>query len=109
MSGGGGSGGPGGGFDPSAVQTPCGDLRFKTTITSPQPAASSLQVEDVLVVALETEPRPVIRLFDQAGNLIGSVAAHLPDLLRCTQEGFPYEAEVLEIDGGQIKIEVRPA
>lgn len=109
MSGGGGGGGPGGGFEPNAVQTPCGELRFRTSVSSPQPAASTLAVGDILGVVLETEPRPVVRLVDSASKVVGSVVGHLPDLLRCIQEGLSYEAEVLEINGGQIKVQIRPA
>lgn len=109
MSGGGSSGGPGGGFGPRDDRTPCDQLRFKTSIASPQPAADALNVGDVLQVVLRSGPRVVIHLVDGDGNVVGSLITRIPDLLRCIQDGFSYEAEVEGIDGGDIQLDVRPA
>lgn len=108
MSGGGGSGGPGGGFGPSDDRTPCDQLIFQTSIASPQPAADNLEVGDVLQVVLTSTPRVVINLVDRNGDLVGSLITRIPDLLRCIQDGFSYEAHVKEIDGGDFQVEVRP-
>lgn len=109
MSGGGGSGGPGGGFGPSDDRTPCDQLTFKTSIASPQPAADNLDVGDVLRVVLNPGPPVVINLVDGDGNAVGSLITHIADLLRCIQDGFSYEADVQEINGGDFQVEVRPA
>jgi hypothetical protein len=108
VSGGGGGGGPGGGFG-GGDDTPCDQLRFRTSIASPQPAASELKVGDVLRVELSSGPPAVIHLVDSNGNVVGSLISRVADLLRCIQDGFDYEAEVMEINGGGIAVDVRPA
>jgi hypothetical protein len=109
VSGGGGSGGPGGGFGPRDDRTPCDQLRFRTSIASPQPAASDLEVGDVLEVVLRSGPRVAIDLIDSSSDVVGSLITHIADLLRCIQDGFSYEAEVKEIDGGDVRVDVRPS
>lgn len=109
MSGGGGGGGPGGGFGPSDDHTPCDQLRFQTSIASPQPAADNLAVGDVLRVVLGSGPPMAIDLIDGSDNVVGSLITRIADLLRCIQDGFSYEAEVKQMNGGNIQIEVRPA
>ncbi len=108
MSGGGGGGGPGGGFGPRDERIPCDQLWFETSIASPQPTANDLSVGDVLQVVLSSGPPPVIQLIDGAGDVVGSLITRIADLLRCIQDGFNYEAEVKEINGGDIQVDVRP-
>jgi hypothetical protein len=109
VSGGGGGGGPGGGFGPSDDRTPCDQLRFRTSVASPQPAADDLKVGDVLQVELNPGPPVVIHLVDSDGNVVGSLITRIADLLRCIQDGFSYEADVKEINGGDFQVDVRPA
>lgn len=109
MSGGGGSGGPGGGFGPRDDRTPCEELRFETSVASPQPAAANLSVGDILEVVLRSGPPPAIDLVDGKGDVVGSLIIRIADLLRCLQDGFTYEAEVKQVNGGDIRVEVRPA
>lgn len=109
MSGGGGGGGPGGGFGPRDDRTPCDQLRFQTSIASPQPATDDLAVGDLLQVVLSSGPPVVIHLIDSSGDVVGSLISRIADLLRCIQDGFSYEAEVKQINGGNIQIDVRPA
>lgn len=109
MSGGGGGGGPGGGFQPRQERTPCDQLRFATSIASPQQAAGYLSVGDMLQVQLSSGAAQSIDLVGQSGNVVGSIITHIPDLLRCIQDGYSYEADVLSVNGGMIRVEVRPA
>lgn len=109
MSGGGGSGGPGGGFEPPHERTPCDHLKFRTSVASPQPAAEEADVGDVLTVELKSGPPVVIHLVDGDGNTVGSLITRIPDLIRCIQDGFSYEADVKEVNGGDMQVEVRPA
>lgn len=109
MSGGGGGGGPGGGFGPTDDRTPCDQLKFRTSVASPQPAAGNLNVGDVLRVVLKPGPPVVIHLIDEDDNAVGALITRIADLLRCIQDGFSYEAEVKQINGGDFDVEVRPA
>lgn len=107
MSGGGGGGG-GGGFTPRDRETPCDQLRFSTTIASPQPASSNLSVGDILDVQLNSGPPQSIDLVDPGGSVVGAIVTRTTDLVRCLQDGFRFEAEVQSINGGEIRIVVRP-
>lgn len=108
MSGGGGSGGPGGGFSPPDDGTPCDQLRFRTSVASPQPVANNISIGDVLEVVLHSGPPAAIHLVNGDGSVVGSLITRIADLLRCIQDDFSYEAEVTEVDGGDIQVEVRP-
>ncbi|MFL5897647.1 MAG: hypothetical protein ACJ76D_04175 [Solirubrobacterales bacterium] len=109
MSGGGGGGGPGGGFEPAGDRTPCDQLKFRTSVASPQPAADALNNGDVLRVVLEPGPPVVIHLVDGNGDVVGSLITRVADLLRCIQDGFSYEADVRVINGGDFQVDVRLA
>lgn len=109
MSGGGGGGGPGGGFQPDPAPTPCDQLRFTTSIASPQPAAANLSIGDVLQLQLRSGTARSIDVVDQSGAVVGSIISRIADLLRCIQQGVDFEAEVLSTNGGDIRVEVRPA
>lgn len=109
MSGGGGSGGPSGGFGSSEARTPCEDLAFRAPIASPQPPALTLSVGDVLAVSLAPGPPAAINLLTSDGDIAGSLITRITDLLRCIQAGHSYEAEVVTINGGDARVDVRPA
>lgn len=110
MSGGGGSGGgPGGGFDPGGPQTPCDELEFRTSIASPQAAAADLEIEEELVVVLVSGPPASINLEREGGETVGSLTSRVPELLRCLQQGVQFAAVVESVDGGDIRVRVRPA
>lgn len=115
MSGGGGGGdGGGGGFgfpDQSAAGVSCADLRFDVVLSDPIPAVvEDLDVGDVLEVELQTEPHRRIAVLDDEGDVAGAIATQQFDrLLECLQAGEEYEAEVLSIEGGAIRVDVRHA
>ena len=111
MSGGGGGGGRGGGFASGGEQADCGALRFTAALQSVQPdAVANLSVDEILTVALRTDGHPpVIEARTAAGVVVGAIIQRVPDLLRCIQDGYNYVAEVLEIDGGHVRVAVRAA
>jgi hypothetical protein len=39
--------------------------------------------------------------------LVGALIQRVPELLRCLQQGFEYVAEVISIDEGYVRVEVR--
>lgn len=112
MSGGGGGGGQGGpGFPDQGDPVPCEDLEFTTALSDPIPEViEGLQEGAELSIELQTEPRRRIAAVTAAGELAGSIATQQFDrLLDCLQAGHNYEAEILTIDGGAIRVRVRPA
>lgn len=109
------SGGGGGDYDvgpgPGGPGAPgsCDTLRFRTSLVSPDPAVvASLNVGDRLTLAQEAADQPVLAL--HGSDVAGSVAGvQLATLLRCITEGFLYEAEVVQISGGSVEVEVKLA
>lgn len=106
MSGSGGGGGGGGGGVPDTQ--PCDTLKFTILVSSPQPAAvATLKVGDVLEIDVAQRGAQVVVRVLQAGTLVGGLAG--PDATRlrnCIDAGHDYQAEVLSINGGQVRVEV---
>ena len=109
MSGGGGGGG-GPSFPEQGDPVDCEELAFDATLSDPIPGVvDDLQEGDVLVVELRTEPRR-ISVVDENGREAGAIATQQWDrLLECLQLGNEYEADVLSVDGGAVRVRVRPA
>jgi hypothetical protein len=103
-----GSGGGGPDFTPSP-EVDCEGLAFEAAIASPQPAAvSGLSVGDVLIVDFDTSGgRNTVLLRTSQGDEAGALISRLAELLRCLQQGESYEAEIADIDGGDITVNVR--
>lgn len=109
MSGSSGSGGGGGGVPDT--QPSCSDLKFTILVSSPQPAAvAALKPGDVLNIdVVQRGAQMVVRVL-QNGVLVGGLAG--PDATRlrnCIEDGHMYQAEVLSITGGQVRVEVTHA
>lgn len=107
MSGGGGGGGD---FPPPSREIDCTQLSFETTLDSPQPGVESLAVGEVLDVDLREEDgvRNIAAL-KKSGELMGSITTHLTELLRCIQSGHNFEAEVLDVEDGAVRVRVQAA
>jgi hypothetical protein len=101
------SGGGGGGGVPD-TQPSCNDLKFTILVSSPQPAAvAALKVGDVLDIDVAQRGAQVVVRVLQNGTLVGGLAG--PDATRlrnCIEDGHDYQAEVLSITGGQVRVEV---
>lgn len=104
LGGGGGSGG-GGGDDPCAISHPA-------PINSPNPVVvSRLSIGDLLDVVLTgTLPRRVLEVWRPAGGTAGSLThrGHLA-LIRCIETGNRYQAEVIQITGGAVIVQIERA
>jgi len=107
MSGRNGGGGGGGGGVPD-IQPSCDALKFSILVSSPQPAAvAALKIGDVLDVDVaQLGAQMVVRVL-QNGTLVGGLAG--PDATRlrnCIEEGHDYQAKVLSVTSGQVRVEV---
>jgi hypothetical protein len=88
----------------------CGTIKFETDLASPQPnVVYTLSVGDVLAVELDTTgARVVVAAVTQLGVTAGSIATRAAQLIRCIRAGYSYAAEVLEINGGIVRVRVAP-
>lgn len=87
----------------------CADLKFSTTIASPDPdGIGALTPGDVLDVALLEEGGvAIIGVVDDDGSLIGSIVSDRAAQLReCLQRGFAFQAEVESVDGGAVRVRI---
>lgn len=75
---------------------------------SPDPKVlKSLRTGNKLTLAQEAEDEPLLALHE--GKVAGSISGvRLDTLLKCISEGFEYEAEVLQVSGGTVEVEVKP-
>jgi len=99
-------GGGGGGISDTAPS--CSSLRFTAQVTSPQPAAVAiLQVGETLHIDVAQMGGQVVVRVHKNGQLVGGLAG--PDatkLRNCIGDGHNYQAKVLSINGGQVRVEV---
>jgi hypothetical protein len=99
------SDGPWGGSSASG----CESLRLDRFLEAPVPGAvDALHVGDVLDVVLREEQPLLVVAIDEAGQEVGGI---LPtgQLIECLRRGFRFEAEVKNLNGGAVQIEVRAA
>lgn len=97
---------------PGGESTKCGDLKFRATVESVQPsAADTLSVGDILTVELAaTSTGPAVVQLQRADSaVVGAIVTRVHELIRCIQDGYAYVAEVIEIDGGNVRVQIRPA
>lgn len=98
-----------GGPRPQDPGTSCDELTFEADLASPkEEAVSQLAEGDILDVLLERVGEAPIVNVRVNGDLVGSLVSHLPELIRCLQEGNDFVAEIKEIDDGKVSVEVRP-
>lgn len=69
---------------------------------------SSLEVGNVLSVDLQRTPVRAIVVRDASGAVVGALTTRVRELLRCLQQQVDFEAEVLSINGGDVRVAVRP-
>jgi hypothetical protein len=88
----------------------CSEFVEKTPLSSPKPAIlKKLEKGDVLDVVLQKHrdsPSTVVAAKDTeiAGSII---SARSPQLIRCLERGFEFEAEIVQLEGGLCTVQVR--
>ncbi len=83
----------------------------RTVLNSPNPAVvAGLNVGDVLLVELETQPRSRLVAKTADGATAGAITStSIVDIIECIQNGSAYVAEVLAVNAGKVEIEIRLA
>jgi len=111
--GGGPAGGGQGGGAPG--QEVCEALVFEARLRNvDSDELAHVNIGDVLTVVFESNPAPHVAVFRRmpdgglAGTPVGALVERLVELLPCL-EILEFESEVLEIDGGNTRVRVRPA
>ncbi|GAB1081518.1 hypothetical protein I6M45_21650 [Shewanella algae] len=101
------SGSGGSYFGPSSSTTSCEALQFVTQLASPKAQViAELNVDDILdVVFQHGSVQVVVALWhgDEAG---GIVDPNLVQLRNCMNQGEQFQAKVLALSGGQVRLRV---
>lgn len=102
-----GSPGPSGGgmFSGGPESDDCSALRLGDSVSSPDPSFTFV-VGVILDVVLNPGPPVTVSLL-RHGTRVGSLHP-LPALVRCLNQGVPFQAEVLSASGGDIRVRVEP-
>ena len=91
---------------------PCERLEFDARLRSVDPAQlEEVDVGEVLAVALYEATRPVVgvfRLTSSSDGPLGVLSERLSELVPCLSL-LDFEADVLSITGGDVRVHVRPA
>lgn len=101
-----GSGGGGWREEPS---NSCATLQQQTTLNSPVASVlATLTVGDVLAVRVRKAGVAVVVEAIHKGRTAGSITSSIIQLLaQCVSEGHEYVAEVLDVQGGACRVQVR--
>lgn len=106
-----GSGGGGGGRSISEDDIACEDLKFEAQIASPVAAAvSALRVGDVLAVTVaNTGGTQQVEVYHGAQLVGGLLANRVSRLRECILNGSAFNAAVISVSGGQVRVRVEHA
>lgn len=86
----------------------CSKINFDTAINSPKPQIiSRLKKGDILQVDLREDRAKTFIAVLHKDEIAGSITERIDRLASCIREGYTFVAEVLSIDGGKIKINIR--
>lgn len=96
------------GWKPTAPSNSCERVAFRAIINSPQPnIVPRLTTGDILDVKLQTTPTITV-IAELAGTVVGALTGtRVNDLVNCIQNGYQYEATVIDIVGGKCTVDVR--
>lgn len=101
------SGSGGSYLGPSTPTNSCETLQFDTQLASPKASVVvQLNVGDILDIAFATTGHQVVialRNGAEAGSIVHSL---LTQLRNCMTQGEQYQARVLQVSGGQVRLRV---
>lgn len=96
--------GAGGGTGGSAISS-CRNVNQYVDLVSPKPAIENISEGDVLRVVIRGESVLVVTEDREPVGAISEIWTG--DLIDCIEQGYSYEAEVLVLDGGTCRVNVR--
>ncbi len=101
------SGSGGSYLGPSEPTTSCATLQFDTQLASPKAQVVALiQPNHTLDIAFAPTGNQVVCALWQ-GQEVGSIVdPHLNQLRNCMNQGEQYQARVLHVSGGQVRVRV---
>lgn len=88
----------------------CEDLKQHSTLTGPEPEnVESLSIGELLEIKLITKGnREILVVEDEDGNEIGTLThSGRENLIECINKGYIYVAEIWNIDGGSVDVNIR--
>lgn len=86
----------------------CASLRFDTQLASPKAqVVAQLQVGDVLDIAFGQGGNQIVVALWNSVEAGGIVDPHLNQLRNCMNQGEQFQARVLSITGGQVRVRVQ--
>jgi hypothetical protein len=93
-------------------QTPAGldacVLQFTTVLASPDPdTVTELEVGELLDLVKVDQPIRGVVAERYTGDMVGAITRDIALLRRCIDDGVTYEAEVRQVVGGSVTVEVR--
>lgn len=101
------SGSGGSYLGPSTPTTTCSSLQFDTQLASPKaPVVAQLSVNNILDIAFAPTGHQVVIALWNGAEAGGIVDPHLNQLRNCMTQGEQYQARVLQVSGGQVRIRV---
>lgn len=93
---------------PSNPASSCAALQFDTQLASPKASVvANLTVNDILDIALSqsANQQAIVALWNGA-EAGGIVDPHLSQLRNCMSQGDQYQARVLNVGGGQVRLRI---
>lgn len=88
--------------------TSCATLRFDTQLASPKAAVvAQLSPGDILDVVFSQTNQQIVVAEWQGAEAGSIVDQRLTQLRNCLNQGEQFEAEVLQVGGGQVRVRVR--
>lgn len=102
------SGSGGSYLGPSTPASSCTSLQFDTQLASPKAqVVSQLNTNDILDIAFAQQGSQQIVVALSAGQEAGGIVdPHLHQLRNCMSQGEQYQARVLSVSGGQVRLRI---
>jgi hypothetical protein len=96
-----------GGFEVGADEDDCHRVTVDAPVDSPSPEEPFEVGNQYDVVIIDAGPAPTVRVLNESGQPVGAIRPFSP-LVRCLRKGVLFYAEIESIDGGDVRVRVRP-